>query len=50
MVRDEYLTILEPGHAQLRVLGSRFIGSALPARNEEDLEENLSAERKRYHD
>jgi uncharacterized YigZ family protein len=50
MIRDDYLTILEPGHAQTRVLGSRFLGSALPVNNEADMEEYLIAERKHYHD
>jgi uncharacterized YigZ family protein len=50
MIRDDYLTILEPGHAQTRVLGSRFLGSALPTNDEGEREQHLDAERKHYHD
>ena len=50
MPRDDYLTILEPGTAQLRVLGSRFVGTALAISNEDDIAELLAAERKQYHD
>lgn len=47
---DDYLTIREPGHAQTRVLGSRFVGSALGVSDAHDLETQLEAERQRYHD
>ncbi len=50
MNSDEFLTIAEPGHAQMRVLGSRFLGTALPLSGVEDIEDLLDQERKRYHD
>ena len=50
MSRDDYLTILEPGYAQTRVLGSRFLATAMPVTHEEEIEQHLAAERKRYHD
>ena len=50
MSGDEFLTISEPGYAQTRVLGSRFIGSALHTKDMEAIESYLVAERKHYHD
>lgn len=50
MTFDEYLTISEPGFAQMRVLGSRFLGSAFPAHNDDEIARHLRAERKRCHD
>ena len=50
MSTDEFVTIGEPGYAQTRVLGSRFLGSALPVLSVEDVDTRLTEERKRYHD
>ena len=47
---DEYLSLAEPGRAHTRVLGSRFLGTALPVRNMEDIESHLDAERRQYYD
>jgi uncharacterized YigZ family protein len=50
MSADEYLTLAEPGHAQTRVLGSRFLGHAFAAANVEDLNASLEVDRKQCHD
>ncbi len=50
MNADSYLVIAGPGHAQTRVLGSRFFGSALPVSGLEEVNAFLEAEKKRYHD
>ena len=50
MNADSYLVIAGPGHAQSRVLGSRFFGSALPVSGLEEVNAFLEAEKKRYHD
>lgn len=50
MNSDDYLTIAEPGHAQTRVLGSRFMGAALPLSGVEEIDSLLELERKHYHD
>jgi uncharacterized YigZ family protein len=50
MNADSYLVLAGPGHAQTRVLGSRFFGSALPISGLEEVNGFLEAERKRYHD
>ncbi len=50
MSAGDYLTIAGPGHAQTRVLGSRFLGSASPVQSEEQVTALLQTERKLYHD
>ncbi len=50
MNSDDFLTIAEPGHAQTRVLGSRFLGAALPLSRVEEIDSLLELERKRCHD
>ena len=50
MSEDSYLTISEPGSAQTRVLGSRFLGVALGISSETELQESLESEKRRYHD
>lgn len=50
MSADEYLALSEPGRAQTRVLGSRFLGHALPMLTPEDAQRLLSVERKAHHD
>lgn len=47
---NEYRTSAGPGQAQTRVLGSRFLGRALPVSSEEDVAPLLETERHRYHD
>ncbi|MFZ5434686.1 MAG: IMPACT family protein [Calditrichota bacterium] len=50
MEPHEYLTIVEPGHAQTRVLGSRFLGSALTVASLEEIAATLEQKKKQYHD
>ena len=50
MPAGDYLTIAGPGHAQTRVLGSRFLGTATPLQSEEEVATLLDAERKRSYD
>jgi putative IMPACT (imprinted ancient) family translation regulator len=50
MNADEYLSLAGPGHAQTRVLGSRFLGTAHPLFRPDALNSLLEAERKLYHD
>jgi uncharacterized YigZ family protein len=50
MSADDYLALSEPGRAQTRVLGSRFLGHALPVLLPEDTQRLLEAERKAHHD
>jgi uncharacterized YigZ family protein len=47
---DSYLIMAGPGHAQTRVLGSRFLGSALPVASLDDVLSLLEAEKQRHHD
>jgi len=47
---NEFRTPAEPGQAQTRVLGSRFLGRALPVSSEENVIPLLEAEKRRYHD
>jgi uncharacterized YigZ family protein len=47
---DDYKILAEPGIAQTRVLGSRFLGSALPAASADQALTFLEDERKRRHD
>lgn len=46
---DEYQTIVEPGEAQLKVKGSRFIGLALPVQTVEQVQEQLARINKKYY-
>jgi uncharacterized YigZ family protein len=50
MNADEYKILAGPGYAQTRVLGSRFLGSALPIADPDRSVELLEEERKRRHD
>ncbi|HEY3294542.1 MAG TPA: YigZ family protein [bacterium] len=50
MSAEDYLTLAGPGHAQTRVLGSRFLGTATPVQSEQEVAALLDAERKRYYD
>ena len=45
MNADSYLVIAGPGHAQTRVLGSRFFGSALPVSGLEEVNAFLEAKK-----
>jgi len=47
---DTFLTLRSEGCAQTRVMGSRFLGRAVPLEEIEDLESVLEHERKRYYD
>lgn len=47
---DEYLTIREPGYAELKVKGSRFIGVATPVTTRASAQEVLAQIRKKYYD
>jgi putative IMPACT (imprinted ancient) family translation regulator len=50
MSTDDYRTLAEPGSAQTRVLGSRFLSRALPASVFDDLLPVLDEEKKLHHD
>lgn len=50
MSTDDYWTLAEPGSAQTRVLGSRFLGRALPVSDVVGVNECLDKERKAFHD
>ena len=50
MSTDEYWTLAGPGNAQTRVLGSRFLGRALPVSDFDQVAARLEEERKLYHD
>ncbi|MBI5059389.1 YigZ family protein [candidate division KSB1 bacterium] len=45
-----YLTIAEPGHAETRVLGSRFFGRATAVEDVEQIDAELRLEARRFHD
>jgi uncharacterized YigZ family protein len=47
---SEFLTIGEPGLAEVRELGSRFFGSALAVESWADVENKLELEQRRYYD
>jgi putative IMPACT (imprinted ancient) family translation regulator len=49
MAADTYATILEPGRAQLRVLGSNFFGVALPVSSPDEVTFHLEEEKQRHH-
>jgi uncharacterized YigZ family protein len=51
MDEDTYLTVDEPGAAQVRVLGSRFLASVYPiVIGESEVAENIERVRRTYHD
>ena len=50
MSTDEYWTLAGPGDAQTRVLGSRFLGRALPVSDFDEVAARLEEERKLHHD
>jgi putative IMPACT (imprinted ancient) family translation regulator len=50
MNADEYQTIVEPGRAQTRVLGSRFLGLAVFAVSPDEALRYLELEKKQSHD
>jgi uncharacterized YigZ family protein len=50
MNADEYQTIAEPGRAQTRVLGSRFLGMAVYAASWEEVLQFIEHEKKESHD
>lgn len=50
MDADEYVTLVEPGHAQTRMLGSRFFGAASPIASLDDCRLLLEAEKARRYD
>jgi uncharacterized YigZ family protein len=50
MSTDEYWTLAGPGNAQTRVLGSRFLGRALPVSGFDEVAACLEEERKLHHD
>lgn len=47
---DSYLVLDQPGRAEIKVKGSRFIGEALPVESVEEAEAALQAIRKREYD
>lgn len=47
---DEYVTILHPGHAEIRILASKFIAAAFPACSKPDVDLFLQEIRKEYFD
>ena len=47
---DEYATVARVGHAETRVLASRFIADAVPAGMKEEAEEFLRSIRRKFHD
>jgi uncharacterized YigZ family protein len=47
---SELLTLAGPGTAQLRVLGSRFLGLATPVTSEQEATEHISQRAREYHD
>jgi uncharacterized YigZ family protein len=47
---DEYATIAHPGHAETRILASRFLADALPVQSKESIEQFLQEIRKKSHD
>ncbi len=47
---DEYVTILRPGHAETRILASRFLADAVPAEAKEEADAFLHGIRKKFHD
>lgn len=47
---NSFRTLAEPGYAQTRVLGSRFLGTAAPASDAADLTRRLDEEKKQRHD
>jgi uncharacterized YigZ family protein len=50
MSGDEYSTLAGPGSAQTRVLGSRFLGRALPVSDFREVSARLEEQRKLHHD
>jgi uncharacterized YigZ family protein len=50
MDMDEYWTLTGPGNAQTRVLGSRFLGRALPVSGFDEVAARLEEEWKLHHD
>jgi uncharacterized YigZ family protein len=50
MSTDEYWTLAGPGSAQTRVLGSRFLGRALPVSNFDEVAARIEETRKLRHD
>jgi len=47
---NSFRTLAEPGYAQIRVLGSRFFGTAAPASDAADLARRLDEEKRQRHD
>lgn len=50
MLSDDFWTLLEPGTAHTRVLGSRFSATALPIESEIELHAFIESERKKHYD
>ena len=47
---DEFLVLAGTGKAESRVLGSRFLGLALPVSNEQEISKQVAARAREYHD
>lgn len=47
---DEYATIVRPGHAETRILASRFLADAVPADAKEEVDAFLQGVRKKLYD
>ncbi len=50
MFSDTYLTIASPAESSFRDRGSKFLGYAIPVKNESEVREHLQRFRKQYHD
>ena len=47
---DEYFTLARPGHAEMRLLASRFLADAVPADTKQEIDAFLQVIRKKFHD
>lgn len=50
MIKDTFLTIESTATGELKILGSHFIGNAVPVSEKEDAEEFIHSIIKKYHD
>jgi uncharacterized YigZ family protein len=47
---DEFTTVARPGHAEMRILASRFLADAVPTESKQEVDAFLQAIRKKFYD